>query len=126
MLYQTSSSSCIPDFGVSTAILNITDICRRWYKLKFGPWRGHVKSCHFPERIEARRQYFYFICKFLGIIGRKRLGKHFWIMTWVYYYLLNGIRLDLGLDNSCWTRKYLTLLKTTFTFRFSHTKHILA
>ena len=39
----------IPDFGVSTAILNTADISRSWCKLNFGPLRGHVKSCHFPE-----------------------------------------------------------------------------
>ena len=50
----------IPDFGVSTAILNMTDISRRWCKLNFGTLRGYLKSCHFLERIDARRQYFYF------------------------------------------------------------------
>ena len=43
--------------------------------------------------------------KFIGIIDRKTLGQSFWIMIWIYYYLLNVIRLKLGLDNSCWTRK---------------------
>ena len=57
-----------------TAILNIIDISRKWCKLNFGPLRRLVKSRHFPERINARRQYFYFLWKFLGIIGRKRLG----------------------------------------------------
>ena len=50
----------IPAFGVSTAILNTTDISRRWCKLNFGPLRVHVKSCYFLERIDARSQYFYF------------------------------------------------------------------
>ena len=45
--YNTSCGR-IPDFGVSTAIL-----------IEFGPFRNHVKSRHFPERIDARRQYFY-------------------------------------------------------------------
>ena len=36
----------IPDFGVSTAILNPVDIFRRWFKLNFGLLRGHVKSPH--------------------------------------------------------------------------------
>ena len=50
----------IPDFGVSTVILNTTDISRRWCKLDFGPLCGHLKSSHFPERIDAKGQYFYF------------------------------------------------------------------
>ena len=51
----------ITDFGVSKAILNFTDFSRRQCKLNFGPLRGHVKSCHFPERIEARRHFYFFI-----------------------------------------------------------------
>ena len=50
--------SLIPDFGVSTAILDTTDIFRRWCKLNFGPLRSHVKSRDFPERIDGRRQLF--------------------------------------------------------------------
>ena len=38
--------SLIPDFGVTTTILNPVDIFRRWCKLKFGLLRGHVKSRH--------------------------------------------------------------------------------
>ena len=34
----------IPDFGVSTAILNPVDVFRRWCKMRFGLLRGHVKS----------------------------------------------------------------------------------
>ena len=48
----------IPDFGVSTPILNTIDISCRWCKLNLGPLRGHIKSRHFPERIDARRRYF--------------------------------------------------------------------
>ena len=33
----------IPDFGVSTAMLNTGDISRRLYKLNFGPLRGYIK-----------------------------------------------------------------------------------
>ena len=95
----------IPDSGVSTAILNATDISRRWCKLNFGPQRGQVKSRHFPEQIDTKGQYFYFLYKCPGIIGRKRLGRPFRIMTLIYYYLLNGIILDLDLNNSCWIRK---------------------
>ena len=47
----------IPDFGVSTAILNITDFFCRWCKLNFVPLRGHV---NFPETLVARRQWFCF------------------------------------------------------------------
>ena len=50
----------IPNFEVSTAILNLTDFSCRQCKLNFGPLRGHLKSGHLPERIEARRSYFYF------------------------------------------------------------------
>ena len=66
---------------------------------------------------------FPFLYKFLGIVGIKRVGELFWIIIWVYYYLLNEIRLNLGLDNAFWIAKHLTLLQTTFRFRFSHTKH---
>ena len=129
IIYLTSHKSVrfniIPDFGVSTAILNITGFSRRWCKLNFGPFRGHFKSCHFSKGIEERRQYFYFFIQISWHIWQKR--------TWIklldndlgYYYLLNGIRLDLGLDNAFWMRKYLTLLQTTFTFHFSHTKQSL-
>ena len=121
----TKYLSIIPNFRVNTDILNIIDIFYRWCKLNLGLLRGHVKSCHFPERIDTRRQYLWFFYKFLGIIGRKWLGQPFRIMNWVYYYLLNRIRLDLDLDNSCWIWKYLTLIQTTLTFGFSHTKHSL-
>ena len=40
--------SNIPDFRVSTVILNIIDISRRWCKLSFGLLSGKVKSHHFP------------------------------------------------------------------------------
>ena len=68
---------------------------------------------------------FTFLCKFLDRIGRERLGQPFSIMIWIYYYILNGIRSDLGLDNAFGMRNYLTLLQTIFTFRFSYTKHSL-
>ena len=38
------------------------------------------------------------------------------------HYVLNKIRLFLDLDNSCWIRKYLTLLQTTLAYVFSDTK----
>ena len=74
----------IPDFGVSTAILNITDFSQRWCKLNFGPLRGHVKSCPFPEMIEARRQHFYIF---------KQISWHNWQET-TWKTLLDN---DLGL-----------------------------
>ena len=49
-------SNPIPDFGVSTTILNTIDISRTW--CNFGPLQGQVKSCHFPEMIDAKRQFF--------------------------------------------------------------------
>ena len=39
------------------------------------------------------------------IIGRKQLGQSFWIIMCIYDYHLNGIELDLDLDNSCWIQK---------------------
>ena len=62
----------IPNFGVSTTILNSVDIFRRWCKLNFGPLQSQDKSHNFSERIEAKRQYFYFLYIFLGITDWKR------------------------------------------------------
>ena len=92
----------ILNFGVSTPILNTTDISRSWCKLNFGPLWSHVKKHHFPERKDVRRQYFYFLYEFLEIICRKEPEQPFWKMIWLYYYLSYGIRLDLDSDNSCW------------------------
>ena len=44
---EMGNSPQIPDFGVSTAILNPTEIFRKWYKLNFGLARGYVKSRYF-------------------------------------------------------------------------------
>ena len=60
----------IPSFGVSMAILNPVGIFCRW--CYFGLLQGQVKSCHFFERIEAKRKCFYFLYIFFGIIGLKR------------------------------------------------------
>ena len=46
--------------------LNTTNISHRWCKLNFGPLRSHVKSHHFPERIDVRIQYFYFFVQISG------------------------------------------------------------
>ena len=93
------------NFRVNIAILNPKDNFCNWYKLNFGPLPDQVKSCHFSERINARGQYFYFFCKFLGMIGWKWLWQSFWTLIWIYYYLLNGTGLALVLDNSCWIPK---------------------
>ena len=71
---SNSRSISIPDFRVSTAIINHIDIVCRWCKLNFGPKRGQVKSCYFSERIHVWRKYFYLLYKFLGIIAWKQLG----------------------------------------------------
>ena len=67
----------IPDFGVSMIILNTTDISPRWCKLNFGSLTARVKSSHFPEKIDARKQYFYFLYKFFRIIGKNDLDDPF-------------------------------------------------
>ena len=117
---STTSTYCsTPNFGVSTTILNTTDISCGWCKLNIASLWVHVKSCHIPERIDPRRHYFYFLYKFLMTIGRTWLGQPFWIMIWV----LNGIRLGLDLDTSSWIRKYVNLLQKTLTLAF-HTPNI--
>ena len=103
--WKDSSLFIITGFGVSTAILNFADFSCRQCKLNFGPLRGHVKSCHFHERMAAGRHIFTFYTNFLA-------GNDL------------DYPLDLGLDNAFWIQKYLTLLQTAC--RFSHTKHRLA
>ena len=73
--------------------------------LDFELSRGQVKSCHFPEKKDARRQYFYFLDNFFEIICRERLGKLVWIIIWIHYYLSNGTILDFDLEKSCWVGK---------------------
>ena len=75
----------ITNSGVSTIILNSVDIFCRWYKLNFRLLQGQVKSYDFYERIEAKRQYFYFLYIFLETIG----GKRYWATV-----------LDTDLDSS--------------------------
>ena len=62
----------IPSFGVSTTILKPVGFFCRWYKLNFGLFQGQVKLYHFYEWIEAKRQIFKFLYKFLGITYWKR------------------------------------------------------
>ena len=92
----------IPDFVVSVTILNIVDTSHGSCRLNFGPLQKQVKLHHFPERIDAKRQSFYFLYKFLGIIGRKWLRQP-----------LNELRLDLG--NFRWIPK--------MAFHTPHTPH---
>ena len=84
----------------STAILNPVKVSRRWCKLSCRPMREQVKSSHFSEWVRARRPYFQFLYKFIGIISYKQLGQLFWKLIWIYCYLLNRIRLDLELHHS--------------------------
>ena len=66
------NKSRIPDLGVCTAILNTTDVSRRWYKLNFGPLRVvSFKSCHFYEKKDARGEKGGKKCSFLGKFGVK-------------------------------------------------------
>ena len=56
------------------------------------PWEGRGEDTTFSL-------YTNFISfNYLYIIDRKQLGQPFWIMTWVYYYLFNGIWVELDLD----------------------------
>ena len=90
----------IPNFRVSMTIVNTIDISCRQCKLNFEPLQSQVKSCHFLERRDVRRQYFYLSIQ----IFWNNWHKTTWIMIWIYY-LLNRIRLDLDLNNSCWIWK---------------------
>ena len=88
----------IPDFGVSTAILNTTDISRRWCKLNFGILQSHIKSLHSSEKINAKRQYFFF---FIQISWNNWQGTTWTILLNNDFALLlpckrNEIRLRLG------------------------------
>ena len=65
------TSLTIPELGVRTAILNIAYFSLRCCKLNFGSLRGHVKSCHFPERIVTGNNIFTFLYKCLSISGTK-------------------------------------------------------
>ena len=62
--------------------------------------QDQVKSRHFSEQAGVQRPYFHFLYKYIGMISYKQLGQLFWKLTWIYYYLLNGIELDLELHNS--------------------------
>ena len=87
--------SCIPDFGVSTVILNRIVVFRRWYKFNFRPKRSQVKSCHFSWKDRHVEAIFLLFIK---------ISWNNWLEA-IYYYLLNWIGLDLVLNNSCRIRK---------------------
>ena len=71
----------IPNFGVSMTILNPVDffllvvqvwtvgLLDCWTVGHFGLLQDQVKSCCFFEKIETKRQYFYFLRIFIGITG---------------------------------------------------------
>ena len=50
---------------------------RRCCKLNFGLLQGKVKSHHFFERIEAKRQYFTFSTNFLEYLAGNNIGQPF-------------------------------------------------
>ena len=85
----------IPNFGASTTFLNPVNIFCRWYKFNFGLLQGQVKSSILMEKIEAKRQYFYFMYTFLGIAGWKR----HWAtlldtdLDWLLHFKWNWIRM---------------------------------
>ena len=47
ILYSCKAVPLMPDFRLSTTILNPLEIFLRWCKLNFGLLQGHVKSYHF-------------------------------------------------------------------------------
>ena len=73
----------IPNCGVRTAILNFTDFSCRQCKLNFEPLQGHVKSCHLPEKIEARRSYFYFFIQISWHNWQKTTWKTLQTEAWI-------------------------------------------
>ena len=79
----------IPDFG--TAILNPIDIFSRQYKLKFGPCKTSLNHAISQKRYTRGD----------NIFAKKQLGQPVCTMIWIYYYLLNEIKLELDLDNTC-------------------------
>ena len=94
----------ILNFGVSTTILNPVQIFCRWYKLNFGLLQGQVKFYHFYEWIESKRQYFYFLYKFIGIIGWKRHWTTILDTDLDSFYLLNRIGFDWHLKDVFWIK----------------------
>ena len=73
------------------------DIFRRRCKLNFRPIQGQVKSHRFSEQIGARKPYYHFLYKFLGIISQKQLEKLFWKLIGFIFTFENETGLDLDL-----------------------------
>ena len=88
------------------------------------PCQARLNYAIFLNR-HAGRAYFHVLYKYIGIISYKQFGPLFWKLIWIYYYLLNGIGLDLELHNSNLVQKILLILLTTVMFGFSNTTHYL-
>ena len=59
-LFQSSTTLYFMHYIHESAAVTFRTLYPCLYEVFTGPLRVHIKSCHFPERIEARRQYFYF------------------------------------------------------------------
>ena len=93
---ELASRSLIPwMFSVGGAIWAL-DLCET-----------RLNHAIFLNRV-ARRPYFHFLYKYIGIIGYKQLRQHFWKLIWIYCYFLNEIGLDLELHNSNLVQKIPT------------------
>ena len=85
------------NFRVNTAILNTIDIFSRWLGgtcWTLDIWKDRWKNTLLWLFIQ---------------ISCNNWQKATWTTilenTWIYHYFLNGIGLDLDLDNSCWIKK---------------------
>ena len=58
--FQSSTTLYFIHYIHESAAVTFRTLYPCLYEVFTGPLRLHIKSCHFPERIEARRQYFYF------------------------------------------------------------------
>ena len=117
--------STIPDFGVSTAILNPAEIFRRWCKLNFGLLRGHVEhviSLPFYWKDRREETIVLPLNVLLGITGKE---QHWATLLDTDSDLLLSFkrnwRLDLDLDNSFRIQRILYFCYlTTLKFGFPH------
>ena len=66
---------------------------------------GQIKSHHFSEQIGARKPYYHFLYKCLGIISQKQLGQLFWKPIGFVVTFENEIGFDLDLHNSSLVQK---------------------
>ena len=110
-----SFSPLIPNFGVSTAILNTIYI-----SLGGASWTLDLCEARLKNAISLKNRGEGTIF-LLSIIDRKRLGRSFWIMICIYYYSLNRISLDLDLVNSYWIRKIPNFATKNIWFFTHHT-----